>query len=572
MKDKEEFFNLLTEIDGQDFAEYKQLIGDFDFSRFVVRIHQVDPAQENASTLFVIRVPQYVAGIPAHLYNTPVRRTALEDYLTRRFASESEAVASFDEEGIARRRVEIAGPGQKILPRASLVVTEEHVEARVYVNLPARQRRILGDSAKDVFFEDLPRIVNHSLIYCNLDEAEVEEFVNLMEDADQIRQVLPTRGWVSFVGEGSMLSRLGDTDEPDYERMDSLVVPEELLVDVEVPNQELIRGFGIPTGITVILGDDYSGRAELVRALAAGIYNHIPGDGREAVITVPDAVHIAAERDRSVQRANISAFIEGALDGVEPTRFTSGHADACTAQAAATIEALEVGAHVLIFDESDSSPAFLVRDSRLEKVLSGNDHVITPLCARARQIADELGVSLIIGGTALVAEFIPVADTVLRVRNFTVDDITSDAKALAVKGITAGENVADLSGIVEHSRWIIPSSIDPSSGRFDTNISASDVKTLVFGRSVVDLSAVSQLADVYQTATIGLILAYAKTRYMEEGRPIREVLDLVDRDLSTEGLECLTRDLRGDLARPRRYEIAAALNRLQTLRVAPPPD
>ncbi len=81
-----------------------------------------------------------------------------------------------------------------------------------------------------------------------------------------------------------------------------------------------------------------------------------------------------------------------------------------------------------------------------------------------------------------------------------------------------------------------------------------------------------QIADIYQTLTIGRILYYAKLRYLDEPRPIREVLDLIDRDLSTEGLESLTRDLRGDLARPRRYEIAAALNRLQTLRIAPSPE
>ena len=77
-----------------------------------------------------------------------------------------------------------------------------------------------------------------------------------------------------------------------------------------------------------------------------------------------------------------------------------------------------------------------------------------------------------------------------------------------------------------------------------------------------------QLADVYQARTIGRILYYAKLRYLDEPRSVREILDLVDRDLSTEGLESLTRDLRGDLARPRRYEIAAALNRLDTFRVA----
>ena len=55
---------------------------------------------------------------------------------------------------------------------------------------------------------------------------------------------------------------------------------------------------------------------------------------------------------------------------------------------------------------------------------------------------------------------------------------------------------------------------------------------------------------------------------MDEGYPLREILDLVDRDLSNEGLNALVRDLRGDLARPRRYEVAATLNRLPAFRVS----
>jgi hypothetical protein len=55
---------------------------------------------------------------------------------------------------------------------------------------------------------------------------------------------------------------------------------------------------------------------------------------------------------------------------------------------------------------------------------------------------------------------------------------------------------------------------------------------------------------------------------MDEGYSLREILDLVDRDLSNEGLNALVRDVRGDLARPRRYEVAATLNRLPAFRVS----
>jgi predicted ABC-class ATPase len=567
MRDKEEFYSMLNSIDGKEFSEYSKLTGDFDFSRYVLKINQIQKEGEGRGTLFLVRVPQIIAGFPPQLFNTPVRRTALEDLLTRKIAAKIESIARYDEAGVSHRRMMIACPGQKILPRSSLIITEEYIEARVYVDLPAVEGRIAAASARPIFFEDLPSIVNSSLIYCNLYEHEAEEFTNVMEDADHVRQVLSTRGWVSFVGEGALLPRAGQSDQPDYDHLVPLSVEDSLAVEVDVPNAGKVRGFGVPSGVTVIVGSVYSGRVELMHALASGIYNHIPGDGRELVITGPDAVYVTAEPGRSIQRVNVGAFLHERAGSTNMKQFSCAQADSCAAQAATTVEALEVGARVLLFDESDSSPEFLALDSRVAGLLPGVEQRVTPLSARARQIADELGVSLVIGGSASVAEFIPVADTVLRIEGFHIQDVTEEAKKVSVDTRAARVSPADIAGLAEKTRWIVPSSIDPSAGRFDAHIDAPDVHSLQFGRSSIDLRGILQLADVYQTRTLGRILYYAKLRYMDEPRPIREILDLIDRDLSTEGLESLTRDLRGDLARPRRYEIAAALNRLDTLRI-----
>lgn len=565
MRDKEEFYQLLTSIDGKEYPEYSKLIGDFDFTRYVLKISQIQAPGAGQGTLMLLRVPQIIAAFPPHLHNNPVRRTALEDFLIRKVSNRLELLARHDEEGFSRRHLPLFSPGQAILPRSALVVTEEYIEARLYVDLPARHDAIAADAASRIFFEDLPQVVNASLIYCNLNEREVEDFVNMMEDADQLRQVLATRGWVAFCGEGALPARAGHTDEPDYEHLVPLAVEDSLAAELEVPNAGAIRGFGVPSGITVLLGDAYSGRVEIMRALASGIYNHIPGDGREWVVTVPDAVAVVSEPGRSIQRVNISAFVgPQALPG-DARQYTCSQADAFASQAAATVEAIEAGARVLLFDEASSASEFLSRDERIASLLPPERGTV-PLALRARQLVDDLGLSLVVAGAASVAEFIPVADTVLRVENFRVSNVTKEAREMAIAA-PAKPPAADVSALAEPVRTVIPTSIDPSSDRFDAVISAPDIHTLQFGRSRVNLSGVLQLADVYQVRTIGRILYYAKLRYMDEPRPIREVLDLVDRDLSTEGLESLTRDLRGDLARPRRYEIAAALNRLDTLRV-----
>ncbi len=564
MKDKDEFYQILSAIDGLDRAEYGRIIGDFDFGRFVLKINRVPAEGESQVTLIIVRVPQSVAGFPPHLFNTPVRRTAIEDLLSRKLAEGIRKFAAFNHEGVARRRLSVSAGSQKIIPRSSLNVTDENVEARLYVTLPIHQDRIAAQGAKAVFFDELPTLVSASLIHCNLDVDETERFVDTMEDADQLRQALPTRGMVSFVAEGSMLSRQGDTDLPDFVSERSISVADDIRIQIDVPNAGSVRGLGVPGGVTVILGDDHSGRHELMQAIASGIYNHVPGDGREYVITLPDAVYVAAERNRSVQRVDLSLFLSS---GQEPRKaYSTGQADPVSGQAASVIEALEVGARALIFDESDSAPGFLSTDSRLASMLAKGKSRTVPLSARARQITDELGVSVIVGGHATVAEFIPVADTVLLIEDGRVRDVTKDAKQLGVQALKA--EAGDLAKSASKARWVIPSSIDASVGRHDAEIEATSLRVLRFGRTTIDLSGVYQLADSYQTGTIGLILNYAKTRYMDDGRPMREILDLVDRDLSTDGLECLSREFRGDLARPRRYEIAAALNRLSTLRIS----
>ncbi len=569
MRDKEEFFNILNSIDRKDAAEYERLIGDFDFSRYVLKLNRIQEDADESANLFILRVPQHIAGFPPHLFNTPVRRTALEDYLTRRVAAQIDALSRYDDEGISRRRLSIACPGQKILPRSSLLVTEEYVEARVYVRLPAHRGLVSGAGAKEIFFEDLPEVVNSALIYCNLPPDEIEEFVDLMEDADRIRQVLPTRGWVSFVAEGALVARAAGSDLPNYARLQPIAAPDALISEVPVAKDRTIRGVGIPAGITLIIGDAYSGRIDLMHALAAGIYNHIPGDGRELVITVPDAVYLAAETGRSIQRVDVSPFIRQPGQEVSLERpLTCENADACAAQAATAMELLEVGARVMLIDEADSAPEFITQDSRTAALYNGATRAVTPLALRAAQFSKELGVSLVVAGSACIAEFIPLADTILRIDNFRLSDITADAKKLVREAPGPKPEVQDLAGLADKNRWIVPSSIDPSLGRNDASIRAVDIHLLEFGRSAIDLRGIRQLADVYQTRTIGRILYYAKLRYMDQARPIREILDLIDRDLSTEGLETLTRELRGDLARPRRYEIAMALNRLRTLRIS----
>ncbi len=561
MRDKREFDAILKSIDGKDPSQYAALTGDFDFTRFVLHnIKIADYTGAHLDTLFVIHVPQLIAGFPPKLFDTAIRRTALEDFLARKVSAAIEGLAAGRSDGPTRRSIRVSRPGAEILPRSSLIVAHDYVEARITIRLPVREGVISGAEAEQIFFDELPAVVNQSLIFCYLDEEDIAGFVNAMEDADAIRRSLLKRGMVGFLADGT-----------DLGAGRKLAVAEDRLTTMDAPNAGSVGGLGLPAGVTLVVGDAYSGRTELVDLLAAGIYNHPPGDGREFSVAVPDAVQVVAEPRRPVHRLDLSPFL-GARAGCDPARFTSASASPAESQMASTVEALQVGAQVLLFDEASSDASFLVSDDRLSALKPGLGSRVTPLCLRARKMADELRVSIVVGASACAAEFVPAADAVLFIEDGRVTDITREAKELGIKPPAHGAPTAPIPAAGQRSRWIVPSSIDSSLGKEDAAIRAVDRSHLQFGRSVIDLSGVRQLLDKQQTTAIGLILYYAKLHYLDESRSVAEVMDLIDQDLASEGLDMLSRELRGDLARPRRFEIAAALNRLDTLRVTDAAD
>ena len=46
MKDRKEFYTMLGDLDGKPFADYKEIIGDFDFSRYVIKCTQMDLSED----------------------------------------------------------------------------------------------------------------------------------------------------------------------------------------------------------------------------------------------------------------------------------------------------------------------------------------------------------------------------------------------------------------------------------------------------------------------------------------------------------------------------------------------
>jgi predicted ABC-class ATPase len=149
--------------------------------------------------------------------------------------------------------------------------------------------------------DDLPAIVERSLKYQNLDQPACQRHVDTAEDADSLRQQLTEKGLVAFIANGAILPRRSGVDDRPLET-DGIPFqsPASLQVELNAPHAGTVTGMGIPQGITLIVGGGYHGKSTLLNAIELGVYNHLPDDGREFVVTNPTAVKIRAEDGRSV--------------------------------------------------------------------------------------------------------------------------------------------------------------------------------------------------------------------------------------------------------------------------------
>lgn len=559
MKAKEEFHKILEAIDGQPFDRYRDIVGDFDFTRYVIKIAALQKQAGAGRTSIFIRVPQTIADFPPALFEAAVRRTALEDYLTRRLGEAVERLCPAVHGRETSGKVFVDLPRSAVVPRTSMVVTDEYVECRLGIDLPARDGRILAHVAQEIFFDEMPQVVNSALVYANLDPRDVRTFVDFVQESDQIRQAMNARGLIAFVADGSYLG----PDDVDAYGPEPVAVesPPSLRVTIDLPGGRSVTGLGIPQGVTLITGPAYSGKSAFLRALQEGVYYHAPRSRPRRVVTQFDSVRVSAEPGRPVQGVDVSGFAIALPGQIDPSEYSSGSADGFLSQAAALAEALEVGSRCILIDEDDSAPVFLSADAVAADLFGNAAATRVPLSRRLRQLKSEMNVSFVIAAEN-PGELLAAADHVLVMDRFRVGDATQKARELAKEPASPPAPFPK-----PKARRIIGSSLDASRGLRDPAIDVEGREAIRFGRDRIDLRRLEQIADEHQARTIALIIHYAKTRYMDDERPLSEVLDRVERDLAAEGIDALSRDMRGDLARPRRFEIAAVVNRMPAMRV-----
>jgi predicted ABC-class ATPase len=556
---------IFRRIDGRGYGAYKDCKGSYAFDGYTLWIDHVQSDPFAAPSRVRVRVPADVAEFPERCFQTRKRTVALRDFLARSFAG-ALRTRTVRKSGSGRSgEVAIALPGQEILERSSVVTADGDIEVRFLVGLPARGRTVLGREAEAIFFEDIPALVASSLLYQSVDADMLDRHLEVFEDYEALQEALIDLGLVAFVADGAVLPRRSGVDDRPLRDAVSFASPPSLRVEIDLPNAGRIGGMGVPAGITLIVGGGFHGKSTLLRAIERGIYAHVPGDGREYVAAAPSAVKIRAEDGRRVERVDISPFIAGLPDGRDTRAFSTENASGSTSQAANIMEALEMGAAVLLIDEDTAATNMMIRDRRMQELVADEMEPITPFIDRARALYRNCGVStvLVIGGSG---DYFDIADTVICMASYRPEDATARAQAIAARH-ASGRTTQAKDGFGEFRRRIPETaSIDARNGRREAKVAADGVRGIRFGVHEIDLSAVSQVVDPAQTTAIAHGILRAQ-RLMDGRTSLREAVDAVVAETECRGLDVLAPHPTGGLAIFRPFELAAAINRLRTLRV-----
>jgi len=393
--------------------------------------------------------------------------------------------------------------------------------------------------------------------------------INLADDQQYIRKELKIRRLAAFVADGAVLPRESGASSRPMKKTETVLFrsPKSLRISLELPHFGTITGMGIPQGITLIVGGGYHGKSTLLKALEAGVYPHIAGDGREYVVTDSSALKLRAEDGRSIRNVDISLFINKLPNKKDTRSFSTADASGSTSQAAGVIEGIASGSRVFLIDEDTSATNFMVRDDLMQKVIHRNQEPITPYIERVRDLYEKTGISTIMAAGSSGAYFY-VADTILQMDHYQPYDITERTKEfcagygmepihaapdfqLPVSGRRLTFNNKPVSGRPDHR-----SGRDCRSSRdHHIKVKVFGKDTILIGESQIELRAVEQLIDTEQTKALAQMMRYCLEQKLADRYSVPDLVKLL-----LDRRDQWYSDVMG-LCLPREQEIHACLNR-----------
>lgn len=597
MNQSSDLQTLLRSIHRKSYPAYKSLRGCYRFDHYLLSIDHVQGDPFASPSHVSVRIALKDAGFPPAYYKNKITAVTLCDYLTRQFEQQVNHY-TFRARGSGKSGlISVTHCGQEVLERTACEITEKEIIARFFIGFPANGRTINAPELEKILFDFLPICVQKAFFYRNVNAKHLEQAIFLAEDQDFIRRELAHRSLAAFVANGAVLPRESGISSRPMKNAVPFTSPETLQVTMNLPHLGTITGMGIPQGITLIVGGGYHGKSTLLNALELGVYNHIPGDGREYVITDDTALKLRSEDGRFIKDVDISLFINDLPNKKDTRRFSTEDASGSTSQAAGIIEGMESGSRIFLLDEDTSATNFMVRDAFMQQVIRREKEPITPFLERAGDLYTKTGIStILVAGSS--GAFFHIADTIIQMDNYKPVDITHSTKELCLKYPLAPQNTPTFhlpeshrimtcpAAGTQRSKFSghgksVPEHSQNSSGdrtgyettsdqhsherqeRLKIKVHGKDGFSL--GKQEIDLRYVEQLIDSEQTAALGLLLKYAIEHLIDGKRTLPEIVHELTRLLRENGLSYFSNSsyIPCGYAVPRSQEIFSCFNRLR---------
>ena len=445
--------------------------------------------------------------------------------------------------------------GQKIInyPPESVGPAQICLSMRFQVQLPRKRKK----KVLQMLTTDVPEAVE--AFVKGFDKAMVQNVIAMAEKQKELRRWLAKSDYCAFIANGSILPRDPRTDLPMKGAIPFVAPPED---EIEACG---IRGLGIRKGVTVITGGGYSGKSTILSTIAAGIYDHAFGDGREFCVTDSSAMTISAEDGRSIKNIDISPFISW-LPGGNPRDFSTEHASGSTSQAANILEAVDFGSKLLLIDEDRSATNFMIRDQTMKTLIKKEP--ITAFTERVNELYESCGVStiLVIGGSG---EYLSIADSTYLMDEYVISNVSEQARSLG--GVKTREtekvqNWRQTRRLKKEGFTSYPALLGPE------KLSVPDVGFILIGDEKIDTRGIQNIICHEQRTAMGFMLRLIENRQIGSFVNLLESIQTLYGELEEKGLDEVYSgnfpECDRFLALPRPIDLLALISRMRRIQFA----
>ena len=567
MYSKQQLIDTLKKIDHKSYGMYKTLSGSYHFDSYILHIDHVQGDPFASPSRVRVEISAQKHQFPSEYLETLPAKTAAEDFLLRQFLREIHRLdrqwSGSGKSGI----ISCCHTGAEILRRIAVTFEEKSLQIRFEVGFPAKGRTILADLMKRILFETIPSLIEPVFFYPSYTQKKkdaMRQTYELCINQTFIQSYLKDNGYICFIANGSILPRESGVSEKPLKQAVPFQSPPSLEVMIPLPFGAPLSGMALKKGITVITGGGYHGKSTLLKAMESGVYPHIAKDGREYVITLPDSMKIRAEDGRHIKDCDISAFMNDLPTKQDTRSFSSVNASGSASQSANVMEAIYSGTKLLFIDEDTSATNFMIRDQLISRLVSDEEEPITPFIKRIRALYEQSGIStvLVIGSSG---DYLRIADTVLKLSNYHIYDVTKEAHALCEQWQNNAESDQTTKApqpISLHSDKCLPAKASIQ-GKLKTSLTDS----VIIDRETIDVRYLEQICHSSQTIGIGYLIVYllSKPAYLSKNlyQAAEELYHEIENghyvNYIPKGYPA------GQPSLPRKQELLAALNRYRSL-------